>query len=233
MGFIAGNEEQTGIGLTEEQAIALQERLRIYTKAENKGKIPVTSYNLKWQQMGMSPTDLNIIESDKMDQRALCNIYHVPSELFNDPNSDTYASAKEASTAIWVNAVIPQLTQFRDAFNNHINRRNDQGIWVDYDTSVVPELQDDLATQVTGLKEAYWITPNERRVVTGWDERDTPEMDMMWIPAGLVPMEGYMEQQEEAAVEAEAQLAQLNGEPSDEEVDKHLKELGIDDYAKG
>jgi HK97 family phage portal protein len=230
MGFIAGNEEQTGIGLTEEQAIALQERLRIYTKAENKGKIPVTSYNLKWQQMGMSPTDLNIIESDKMDLRTLCSIYHVPSELFNDAANKTYSNTQEAARAIWVNAVIPQLTQFRDAFNNHINRRNDQGIWVDYDTSVVPELQDDVATQVSGLKEAYWITPNERRVVMGWDESDTPEMDMMWIPSGLIPMEGYQEQQEADALEAEAQLSQI-GE-TDEEVDKHLKELGIDDYAK-
>lgn len=221
MGFISGNEEQTGIGLTEEQAIALQERLRVYTKAENKGKIPVTSYNLKWQQMGMSPVDLAIIESDKMDLRALCNIFHVPSELFNDAANKTYSNTQEAGRAVWSNAVIPALTQFRDAFNNYIVRRYGEAIWVDYDTSVVPELQDDIATLVNSLQNAHWLTPNEKRIVMAWEKSPEPEMDMFWIPAGLVPINGWQEEQDRQAVEAEANLAQLN-EPSDEDVDDEL-----------
>ena len=154
IGFVSGNEEQTGIGLTEDQAIALQERLQEYSKASNKGKIPVTSYNLKWQQMGMSPVDLGIVESDKMDLRTLCNIYHVPSELFNDASNKTYSNTQEAARAVWVNAVIPALAQFRDSFNNYIQNRYQGSVWVDFDTSVVPELQDDIATMVAGLKEA-------------------------------------------------------------------------------
>jgi len=230
LGFISGNEEQTGVGLTDEQAIALQERLALYTQAKNRGRIPVTSYNLKWQQMGMSPVDLNILESDKMDLRTICNIYHVPSELFNDAANKTYSNTQEASRAIWVNAVIPALTQFRDSFNNHIGQKYDNRIWIDFDTSVVPELQDDLATQVAGLKEAYWISPAERRAIMGWDEDNaTPELKMYWVPAGLVPMNGWVEQEAARQAEAEANLAAIN-EPTDEEVDEELKRLKIDDY---
>lgn len=226
IGFISGNEEQTGVGLTDEQVMALRERLDEYSKPTNRGKIPITAYGLKWNQMGMSPVDLAIIESDKMDLRALCNIYHVPSELFNDASNKTYSNTKEAARAIWVNAVIPQLTQFRDAFNNYVSRRYGGDLWVDYDTSVVPELQDDLSEQVAGLKEAYWISPNEKREIMQWDPDPAPEMDMIWIPAGLTPINGWMEQQEQAAIEAEAQLAELNA--TDEEVEDNLKRLGIE-----
>lgn len=234
MGFLSGKADVTGMELTDEQIISVQERIKKYSDPTKRGEIPVSSYDLRWNQMGMSPVDLAIIESDKMDLRTICNIYHVPSELFNDAANKTYSNTQEASRAIWVNAVIPALTQFRDSFNNHIARRYDNKIWIDFDTSVVPELQDDLATQVAGLKEAYWITPAERREIMGWDEDTaTPELKMYWIPAGLIPMNGWVEQEEARQQEAEANLAALSGggqEPTDEEVDEELKRLKIEDY---
>ena len=39
---------------------------------------------------------LAIIESDKMDLRTICNLFHVPSELFNDASNKTYSNTKEA-----------------------------------------------------------------------------------------------------------------------------------------
>lgn len=234
MGFISGKMLESGFGLTEDQAIALQERMNEYTNAKNRGKIPVTSAELKWNQMAMSPVDLAIIESEKMDLRTLCNIYHVPSELFNDAANKTYSNTQEASSAVWTNAVIPALTQFRDSFNAFLARSYSE-IYVDFDTSVVPELQDDLNTQVIALRDAWWITPNERRDIMQWDPSPIPEMEMMWIPTGLQPMDGFAEREATRAAEAEAMMANLNGvgrpeEDEMEEAEKRLKELGIEDY---
>jgi len=136
----------------------------------------------------MSPADLSIIESDKMDLRVLCNLYHVPSELFNDAANKTYSNTKEAGRAIWANAVIPALTQMRDAFNAFIKGKYDQDIYIDFDQSVIPELQEDLATQVTGLQNAWWLTPNQRLEIMGWDQSTEPLMNIQWIPAGLIPI---------------------------------------------
>lgn len=233
-GFISGRKDSTGFGaLTEDQAIALQERMDKYTQAKNRGRVPITSADLQWNQMAMSPVDLALIESEKMDLRTLCNIYHVPSELFNDAANKTYSNTTEASRAIWVNAVIPALTQFRDSFNSYISRTYGNEIYIDFDTSVVPELQDDLAMQVNALQNAWWITPQERRQVMQWDPSPIPEMEMMWIPAGLQPMDGFAEREAARQAEAEAMAAQLNGgseEDEMEEAEKRLKELGIEDY---
>jgi len=106
--------------LTEEQQRDIESRFAKKTGPRNAGKPLVSGIPLKWQQTGMSPVDLAIIESDMMDLRTLCNVFHVPSELFNDPANKVYATTKEAGSAVYTNAVIPALTSFRDGFNQKI-----------------------------------------------------------------------------------------------------------------
>ena len=175
--------------LTEEQADMIERRLmKKVGGPNNRGKNIVTSASLKWQQMGMSPVDLNIIESDRMDLRALCNVYHVPSELFNDAANKTYSNTKEAGSAVYTNAVLPALNQFRDAFNQFIAAKY-PGIFVDYDASMISELQDDLGLMATALSSVWYLTPNEKRDLMNFAADEvTPMMNEYWVPAGLMPM---------------------------------------------
>lgn len=184
---IISSEKDTD--LTEEQADMIERRLmKKVGGPNNKGKNIVTSATLKWQQMGMSPVDLNIIESDKMDLRGLCNVFHVPSELFNDASNKTYSNTKEAGSAVYTNAVLPVLNNLRDNLNQFILARY-PGIYVDYDASMISELQDDLKMMTTALAGAWWITPEERRDLMNFPADDTnPLLKDYWIPAGLVPM---------------------------------------------
>ena len=210
IGLLSANNSTAGPGLTKEQLDRIEEKLRTKASSKSDNKWMATSADLKWQQMGMSPADLAIIESDKMDLRTICNLYHVPSELFNDAANKTYSNTKEAGRAIWANAVIPALTQFRDSFNAFIKGRYDQDIYIDFDQSVIPELQEDLQTQVAQLAGAWWLTPNQRLEIMGWDVSTEPLMDIQWIPAGLIPIN-------ETGI-------------NDVQLGKMLKESGINDY---
>jgi len=191
--------EQATDALTEEQQDMLEHRWKRKTGAKNRGVPLFSEVPLKWQQVGMSPADLNIIESDKMDLRTLCNIYHVPSELFNDASNKTYSNTKEAGSAVYTNAVLPQLNQFRDSFNNFVYSRYGGQIYVDYDASMISELQDDLGLMTTALAGAWWITPNERRDIMNFaSDENRPELDDYWVPAGLMPMSSSGVSDEEA-----------------------------------
>ena len=179
--------------LTEEQADMIESRLREKVGGPaNRGKNIVTSATLKWQQMGMSPVDLNIIESDRMDLRALCNVYHVPSELFNDAANKTYSNTKEAGSAVYTNAVLPALNQFRDAFNQYISNKY-PGLYCDYDASMISELQDDLQVMATALSSVWYLSPNEKRDLLNFSADETnPLMNEYWVPSGLMPMSQSM-----------------------------------------
>ena len=179
--------------LTEVQADMIESRLREKVGGPaNRGKNIVTSATLKWQQMGMSPVDLNIIESDRMDLRSLCNVYHVPSELFNDAANKTYSNTKEAGSAVYTNAVLPALNQFRDAFNQYISNKY-PGLYCDYDASMISELQDDLQMMASVLSSIWYLTPNEKRDLLNFPADETnPMMNEYWVPSGLMPMSQSM-----------------------------------------
>lgn len=192
-GIISGEANSGDQNLTPEQAEMIKQRYaREYSGPKNKGKPIITSAALKWQQMGMSPADLAIIESDKMDLRTLCNVFHVPSELFNDASNKTYSNTKEAGSAVYTNAVIPALVAFRDALNQFIKPKYEEKIFIDFDTSMISELQDDLTILTGALSGAWWISPNERRDMMSFDMDENPLMDEYWVPSGLMPMSGAM-----------------------------------------
>lgn len=190
-GIISGDSKTDDQMLTEQQAEAIEERFRRKTGPKNWGKPLITSAALKWQQIGMSPVDLNIIESDKMDLRTMCMVYHVPSELFGDAQNKTYSNTKEAGSAVYTNAILPELNAFRDAFNLKVKGRYEGKIFIDYDASMISELQDDLNYMAQALSSTWWLTPNEKRDMMsfGMDEKNAL-MDEYWIPMGLSPMTG-------------------------------------------
>lgn len=175
--------------LTAEQAQKIEEKLRAKASSKSINRFIATSARLKWQQMGLSPVDLQLIENDKMDLRTLCNIFHVPSELFNDAANKTYSNTKEAGRAIYTNAIIPLLSSFRDEFNRWIGQNSGENIYVDFDLSMIPELQEDWSSLITSLAQAWWLTPNQRLELSGWSTSEDPLMDKVWIPAGLVPID--------------------------------------------
>jgi HK97 family phage portal protein len=189
-GFVSGDSSgNPDYPLTPEQAEEIEDRMARKTGPRNRGKFLVTSAGLKWQQVGMSPVDLNIIESDKMDLRTLCNIFHCPSELFNDPATKVYATTKEAGSAVYTNAVIPALVPFRDALNQKIKGRYKQNLFIDFDTSMISELQDDIQHISTAIVNCWWLKPNERRTLMSFEEdQENPMMDEYWMPVNTVPM---------------------------------------------
>ena len=195
---------------TDEQQEAIEQRFDRKTGAKRAGKPLITSIPIKWQQIGLSPADLTIIESDKMDLRTICNLYHVPSELFNDAGNKTYSNTKEAGSAVYTNAVIPALSQFRDAINQFVKGRYEENIFIDFDVSMISELQDDLAMLSTALSSVWWLTPNEKRDMMSFGTDETnPLMDEYYIPAGFSPLARVMDEpevQEEVIAEAEKLL---------------------------
>ncbi len=99
----------------------------------------------------MSPVELDIIESEKWDMKALCNIYGVPSQLLNDADNKTYNNQREGEKALTVRCAIPLLVGIRDNLNRKLH--SDWGyrgsdIYVDFDPTVYSELE---AEQFQGL----------------------------------------------------------------------------------
>jgi HK97 family phage portal protein len=190
---------------SKEQADLINERFnRKYAGSKNKGKWHVQNTPVDVHEVGMSPVDLNTIAAIKLSLRDICNIYSVPSVLFNDNEFSTYNNMREAGKALWTNAVIPELESLKADLNLTIAQPYGGSVSIEYDLTDIEELRQDQSTQAAGLAQAWWMTPNERLVAMGMQpDNEDPMMNMRFIPMGLVPMA-------ESTIIDEQQLAKAN-----------------------
>lgn len=177
--------------INEVQAQQLKDKFRAQAQGvNNAGDIVITPKKLSWVNFGLPATDLALIEQYNASVKDLCNIYNVPVELLNNTDSSTFNNKKEAKKQLYQYAVIPELINLRDELNRWLAPQYGPNIYIDFDFSAIPELQDELSQIVTQLASAWWVTPNEKReaMYYGKDDQNN-DLDKYYMPANLVPMD--------------------------------------------
>lgn len=142
-----------------------------------------------YANLGLSSIDMELLEAQELSMKKLCRLIGVPYELFE--SGTTFANKETAWKFFICNTILPAWCSFRDELNRQLTPsfKDAVNMTIDVDYSDMPELQEDMSTQVTALKDAWWLTPNERREIMLEETDETvPEMDMYLIPQGLVPI---------------------------------------------
>ena len=96
--------------------------------SEKFNKVEVVEKASEFTQLGMSASDLKIVEMRLNHVRSICNAYNVPSLLFNDYQSRTHANYETALKAMYSDAIIPLYkkweSQFTKDFLISYNKKN-------------------------------------------------------------------------------------------------------------
>ena len=196
-GVLFMNDERFDPTSGQAQAQALKRAVSEKGGAANFNSIAVSGYKVDWKQIGLSPVELNIIESEKWDMKALCNIYGVPSQLLNDSDNKTYNNQLEGEKALTLRCAIPLL----DALTENLNRKlhNDWGyrgtnLYVGYDIQVYQELEANKSEQVAWLNTAWWISPAQKNEIMGIKTPNyipQEEMEKLYVPSSLQPIDQF------------------------------------------
>ena len=196
-GVLFMNDERFDPTSGQQQAQALKTAVSQKGGAANFNSIAVSGYKVDWKQIGLSPVELNIIESEKWDLKALCNIYGVPSQLLNDSDSKTYNNQREGEKALTLRCAIPLLNSLTENLNRKLH--SDWGykgtnLYVDYDLSVYGELEANKAEQTAWLNTAWWISPKQKLDIMNIEVPDyipTEELEKLYIPTGLQTIDQF------------------------------------------
>ena len=180
--------------ITPEQFGQLQRDMKARVESPNNYKRMLLAANKwKWIQFGISPVDLNIIESQKMSLRDLCNIYGISSELLNDPDNKTNANKKESRRALYYETVLPMLDHLKYELNRWLvpaySQRDGVDYYIDYDTSAIPALAEDMDKVAERLSRIDELTFNEKREALGYGRLDEPMYDKPWVDMRKMPVE--------------------------------------------
>jgi HK97 family phage portal protein len=180
-----------------EQAAALKRSVSEKAGSSNFNQIAVSGYKVDWKEIGLSPVELGILESEKWDMVSLCNVYGVPSQLMNDSMNKTYNNQLEGEKALTLRCAIPLLNEIRDDFNKKLHTdwgyANQQDVFIDYDLTVYQELEANKVMQVDWLDKAWWLTPIQKYEEMGIHVPDElrEELSKIYIPSNLQPLDTY------------------------------------------
>lgn len=183
-GILSGTDKGS---ITESQGIAIQDKfVQRHTGLINGGGIVITPAQVTWQEIGMSPVDLNLIEAKGDLLQEICAIYNYPKERIT--GSQNTASQGLADKQVITSCVMPLLRDFDDCVTRFIRQAyNDDTLVYISDTQYYPELQEDRKQLSEWLGRSYWLTVNEKRRAMDYD--DVPDGDVMLVPSGLVKLE--------------------------------------------
>jgi hypothetical protein len=120
--------------------------------------------------------------------------------------------------------VIPELCKIRDELNRWLTPKYGEKLCIDFDFSVIPELQEETDKVVSQMTQAWWLTPNEKRMAMNYGEDEENDiMNEYFIPANLMPTNDFDEVVDEPL---DIDVNEILNEPEQvEENKKHIIDM--------
>lgn len=146
--------------------------LNHYQGASNAGRPIVLGGKLDWKEMGLSPKDMDFLNSKLTSARDICRAFGVPPVLVVE-GEGTYNNRDTARTELWEQTVIPLLDRAVDALNNWLVPMFGPGLRLGYDLDCVSALIPRRVQHRRMTIEEYTagvITLNEARAALDYEE---------------------------------------------------------------
>jgi HK97 family phage portal protein len=145
----------------------------------------------KYQQLSMSPAELDFMKTREFSMEQICAVYGIPREMISGMGDANRASGENVRRTFWIDTVVPLLSEVESALNLTLAREFgtlDQ-IRIRFDTSSVPALQENYTEKVTNANNLWRMgVPfnliNER-LELGFDEVEGG--DIGYLPSGVIP----------------------------------------------
>ncbi len=170
---------QNGAHLTQEQKEELRESLRdIHQGTKNAGQIMILEGgDCKWQEMGLSPKDMDFGEGRNMSAREIAQIFGVPPMLVGIPGDATFSNYREARLHLWEDTVLPLLERVINQFNTWLTPQFGEGLRLAYDPDAIPSLTAKREATWERMNQCSFLTTNEKREAMGYPPLASNEQD--------------------------------------------------------
>lgn len=201
-----------------------------YGGSDRTGTPMLLEGGMDWKAMGITPRDMDFLQGRKMTQLDICRAYKVPPELVN-LKEGTFENRKEARKALYTEAVLPVAEMLRDDLNGWLVPRYGDRLSLDFDRDAIEALQEDRKALWERVRQADWLTVNEKRVATGYDEVERG--DVLLVPTSLVPLDqaGLTGPAFGELPGGEGDTAPPAGEPQDDEIADETDDQSGDEKA--
>lgn len=143
----------------------------------------------RWQQMSLSPADMDFIEGRKLTREEIAAIFQVPPPILGILDKANYSNMQEARRVFWLDTIIPLLDDLKESFNIGVTPFFGDDIELDYDTSNVEALAENVNEKIDAAQKLWGMgvpfNMINQRLELGMEEVEGG--DMGYLPASLLP----------------------------------------------
>lgn len=134
---------------------------------DNAGRPFLLEGGLKWQQVALSPADMDFLNCKNVSAREIALAFGVPTMLLGIPGDNTYSNYLEANRALWRLTVIPLMRKIVTALGGWLLPHYGEGFSLEIDLDAIPALAVEREKLWTRLDGASFLTVNEKRRAVG------------------------------------------------------------------
>jgi HK97 family phage portal protein len=163
---VSGGKDAPAVAAPMEVIQKAEERLlERHGGPKNSGKPLVLGGNVKWEDMGITPKDMDFAISKDDAARDICLAFGVPHVLVVSGEA-TYNNRSTAQLELWEDAVLPLVDKMLDALNGWLAPMFGEGLRLAVDLDEIPALEPRRETKrrvVGEMKDRGIITRDEAR----------------------------------------------------------------------
>ena len=157
---------------------------------DNKGRVNVLQTPWDYLNFGLSSVDMELMKTLQMSLHQWCRVFGMPAVLF-DTDTSSYNNYQNAMRDLMTNTIVPMCCSLRDELNKWLVPRFGEDVFIDFDITALPELQQDLEKMSRILRDANWLTMDEKRVAMNYEERGGA-YDSAYVNSSLLPINQVM-----------------------------------------
>lgn len=136
---------------------------------ENSGKFLILEGGLEWKEMGISPRDMDFIETKNSSARDIANAFGVPSQLLGIQGDTTYNNVSEARLSFWEETIIPMAKMFFSSIANWLSYSDGRKILIEPDLDSISTLSEKRQKIWETMKNSNFVSEKEKRETLGFN----------------------------------------------------------------
>ncbi len=157
---------------------------------DNKGRINVLQTPWDYLNFGLSSVDMDLVKTMQLSMHQWCRVFGLPAVIF-DTDTSSYNNYQNAMRDLMTNTVIPTCASLRDELNKWLVPRFGEDVYIDFDITALPEMQQDMERMSRILRDANWLTYDEKRAAMNYEELGGAYATS-YVSNGLIPLEQVM-----------------------------------------
>jgi len=159
-----------------------------YEGVRNAGRPLLLDGKLKWQELGVTPRDMEFSEGKRESARQVALAFGVPPMLLGIPGDNTYTNYAEANRALYRQTVLPMVSRMSRSLTRFLRPSFGDKFRIWYNIDEVVALSAERQEIWDRMKEASQLTINEKRAATGYETLG-PDGDVVLVQSTQVSLE--------------------------------------------